>query len=141
MNKPNPLGPHNLSNAFPQSQPSMDDDFIDLGRLLRVLLRQKWGILGLAFVITIVTALVVYRMEPVYRASATIALEGAEANLVNVEQVYSINPAQYEYAMTEYEILKSRSLAERVVRKLKLYEHPDFLPSEEAIEEPWYQIN
>ncbi|MEM1154588.1 MAG: polysaccharide biosynthesis tyrosine autokinase [Pseudomonadota bacterium] len=141
MNKPNPLGPHHLGSTFPQGPRPVDDDFIDLGQILRVLLRQKWGILGFALAIALATALVVFSMEPVYKARASLALEGTEANVVNVEQVYNINPARLEYAMTEYEILKSRSLAERVVRKLKLYEHPDFIPEQKELEDPWYKID
>ena len=56
----------------------MDDDFIDLGRLFRAVMRHKWGILGLAFAITLATGLMVYSMEPVYQASASIVLESEE---------------------------------------------------------------
>ncbi len=128
-------------NQFPPQQPPMDDDFIDLGRLFRAVMRHKWGILGLAFAITLATGLMVYSMEPVYRASASIVLESEEANVVNVEQIYTLGAGNYEYTQTQFEILKSRSLAERVVRKLKLYEHPDFLPKEEKVEKRWYDFD
>ena len=129
-------------NQFPPQQPApMDDDFIDLGRLFRAVMRHKWGILGLAFAITLATGLFVFSMEPVYEASASIVLESEEANVVNVEQVYSLGTGRYEYTLTQFEILKSRSLAERVVRKLRLYEHPDFLPKEEEVEEPWFSFD
>ena len=88
----------------------------------------------LAFAITLATGLMVYSMEPVYQASASVVLESEEANVVNVEQVYSLGTGNYEYTQTQFEILKSRSLAERVVRKLRLYEHPVFLPKEEEVE-------
>ncbi len=123
-----------------QVQP-VADDYIDLGRLFRAIMRHKWGILGLAFVITLATGLVVYSMEPVYQASASIVLESEEANVVNVEQVYTLGTGNYEYSQTQFEILKSRSLAERVVRKLKLDEHPAFLPGEEAQRRPWYRFD
>ena len=102
----------------------MDDDFIDLGRLFRAIMRFKWGILGLAFAITLATGLIVFSMEPVYKASASIVLESQEANVVNVEEVYSLGTGNYNYTQTQFEILKSRSLAERVVRKLQLHKHP-----------------
>ena len=130
-----------MNQMAPQQQQPMDDDFIDLGRLFRAVMRHKWGILGLAFAITLATGLMVYSMEPVYEASASIVLESEEANVVNVEQVYSLGAGNYEYTETQFEILKSRSLAERVVRTLKLYEHPAFVPEEEAVEKPWYHID
>jgi len=119
------------------------DDFIDLGRLFRAVMRHKWAILALAFAITLATGMLVFSMEPVYKASASLVLESEEANVVNVEQVYGLGLGSdsYEYSQTQFEILKSRSLAERVVRKLKLYEHPAFLPKAAVKEKPWYHVD
>jgi capsular exopolysaccharide synthesis family protein len=121
----------------------MDDDFIDLGRLLRAVLRHKWGILGFAFAITLVSGLFVYSMEPVYSASASIVLESQQANVVNVEEIYTYDTYDYNYSQTQYEILKSRSLAERVVRRLQLHRHPHFAKdeSDDSEESPWYAID
>jgi capsular exopolysaccharide synthesis family protein len=125
MNQFNPLIP-------PPQQPTRpaDEDFIDLGRLYRAVMRSRWGILGLAFAVTLMTALVVYSMERIYRASASIVLESQQANVVNVEDVYTLDTYDYNYTQTQFEILQSRSLAERVVRRLRLHEHPVFLPEE-----------
>jgi succinoglycan biosynthesis transport protein ExoP len=125
----------------PPYQPGMDDDFIDLGRLFRAVMRFKWGILGLAFAITLAAGLVVYSMQPIYRASASIVLESQQANVVNVEEMYTVDTYDYNYVQTQFEILKSRSLAERVVRRLQLHKHPAFLPKEKVQEDPWYSIN
>ena len=124
MNQFNPLTP-----PLPR-RPAPEEDFIDLGRLFRAVMRYKWGILGLAFAVTLVTALVVYSMERIYRASASIVLESQQANVVNVEDVYTLDTYDYNYTQTQFEILQSRSLAERVVRRLSLHEHPVFLPEE-----------
>ncbi|MEP0203745.1 MAG: polysaccharide biosynthesis tyrosine autokinase [Halioglobus sp.] len=128
------------ANSVPQS---MDDDFIDLGRLLRAVLRHKWGILGFAFAVTLVSGLFVYSMEPVYSASASIVLESQQANVVNVEEIYTYDTYDYNYSQTQYEILKSRSLAERVVRRLQLHKHPHYTDEEgdESKEPPWYAID
>jgi len=122
-----------------QQMAPMDDDFIDLGRLFRAVMRFKWGILGLAFAITLATGLMVFSMQPIYSASASIVLESQEANVVNVEEVYSLGAGNYNYTQTQYEILKSRSLAERVVRKLQLHKHPAFLPEEKV--DHWYSFD
>jgi len=126
-------------SAFEQQpQQPLDDDFIDLGRLFRAVMRFKWGILGLAFAITLATGLMVYSMAPIYSASASIVLESQEANVVNVEQVYTLDTYDYNYTQTQIEILKSRSLSERVVRALQLHKHPEFAPTEEEEEPSWY---
>ena len=93
MNQPSPfnsIGPFSQMGPSQAQQP-MDDDFIDLGRLLRAVMRYKWGILGLAFAITLFTGLFVYSMQPVYSASASLVLESQQANVVNVEEVYSVD--------------------------------------------------
>jgi succinoglycan biosynthesis transport protein ExoP len=130
-----------MSQVPAQQAVDLGDDFIDVGRLFRAVMRHKWGILGLTFAITLVTGLIVYSMEPVYQASASIVLESEEANVVNVEKVYSLGTGNYEYSQTQFEILKSRSLAERVVRKLQLYENPAFLPRDEGVEESWFDFD
>lgn len=118
-----------------------DDDLIDIGRIYRVVMHRKWGILGLALAITLLTGLVVSAMEPVYRASAAIMLESQEANLVGVEDVYSVGASQQYLINTQFDILQSRDLAERVVRKLQLHKHPVFIAAEaEKKEIPWYRI-
>lgn len=139
----NPALPNHLqmNQPAPRQTGSMQDDFIDLGRVYRAIMRHKWAILALAFAISLATGLLVYSMEPQYRASASLVLESEEANVVNVEQVYTLGAGNYEYTQTQFEILKSRSLAERVVRKLKLYEHPHFLPQAQPQEKPWYHID
>ena len=135
-------------NQFSQKRPAgqhsqqqimaIDDDFIDLGQLFRAVMRYKWGILGLSFVITLVAGLIVFSMDPVYRATASVLLESQEANVVSVEKIYSVSSSDYGYAQTQYEILKSRNLAERVVRRLQLHKHPHFLPKEDEKEDSWY---
>lgn len=136
MSQPNP-------QAFPQQQylqQPLDDDFIDLGRLFRAVMRYKWGILGLAFAITLATGLVVSSMQPIYQASASIVLEVEAANVVNVEDVYTVGGQyDYNYNQTQFEILQSRNLAERVVRRLELHKHPAFLPEPEE-EEPGFSL-
>ncbi|MCX2975348.1 polysaccharide biosynthesis tyrosine autokinase [Halieaceae bacterium IMCC8485] len=108
---------------------SLGDEVIDLARYLRAILHYKWPIVGLGFALTLLAGLWVYTLEPIYRASASIVMETQEANVVNVEQVYTMGHQGYDYYQTQFEILKSRSLAERVVRKLNLHKHPYFASS------------
>ncbi|MEH6593688.1 MAG: polysaccharide biosynthesis tyrosine autokinase [Halioglobus sp.] len=117
--------------AQQQGRQDLDDDFIDLGRLFRAVMRYKWGILGLAFAITLITGLIVFSMQPIYSASASIVLENEQANVVNVEEVYSLGTSNSNYTYTQFEILKSRNLAERVARRLELHKHPAFVVEEE----------
>jgi polysaccharide biosynthesis transport protein len=134
MNQQHPSGP-------PPHSDSVESEFLDLRHLFEVVMYHKWSILGLAFVCSLATAFWVFSIEPVYRASASIVLESQQANVVNVEDVYSVDTYDFNYSQTQYEILKSRNLAERVVRRLNLYKLTDapVIETEEA--RPWYAID
>lgn len=133
-----------------QNMHEPDEDFIDIGRLFRVVMRYKWGILSLALAITVLAGLVVMGIKPVYRASAAVMLESGGANLVGVEDVYAVNASQVYLVNTQFDILQSRGLIERVVRKLQLYKHPVFtevekrkdnVEKEKANTTPWYSFD
>ncbi len=87
---------------------------------LRVVFRYKWGVLGLALVGGLLAALKAYSDIPVYRATATMLIEREPVKFVSIDSVAAAQ--QYydfgEYYQTQYEILRSRPLAERVVAKL-----------------------
>ena len=123
-------------NAIPPREPmpvaqfeEREEELLDIGALLRAVWRYKWGVAGLALSIALIAALVVYGIEPVYRASATLEMETDNANLVGIEEIYELaGGGQREYITTQMEILRSRDVAERVVRTLRLHEHPVFQP-------------
>ncbi|TGD73109.1 polysaccharide biosynthesis tyrosine autokinase [Mangrovimicrobium sediminis] len=112
---------------------------IDILRLLGAVRRYKWGILGLALVAALAAAVFVASLTPKYRATASIVLESEEANVVAVEDVYSLGRTGYEYFRTQFEILRSRHLAERVVRRLELDRDAAIASAAEPAQRPWYK--
>lgn len=110
-----------------------DEDLIDLRQYWQTLMRYKWGIIGFTFVMTLLAVLVTFSLTPIYRATAVLLIESQEAKVVSIEEVYGIEGAQSEYFTTQFEILKSRKLAEKVVRELGLADHPSFNKVEESI--------
>ncbi len=111
----------------------LQDDVIDLRQYWQTIMRHKWGIIGFSFVVTLLTILVVYSLTPIYRATATLLIESQQANVVSIEEVYGIEGGQSEYYTTQFEILKSRRLAEKVVNRLGLVDHPEFNKVEESL--------
>ncbi|WP_372740378.1 GumC family protein [Neptunomonas sp.] len=111
----------------------LHEDVIDLRQYWQTIMRQKWGIIGFAFIVTLLTALVVFSITPIYRATATLLIESQQANIVSIEEVYGLDGGKSEYFETQFEILKSRSLAEKVVTKLDLVNHPVFNQPEKSL--------
>ncbi|GAB3108676.1 polysaccharide biosynthesis tyrosine autokinase [Aestuariicella hydrocarbonica] len=109
-------------------RPEFQEEVIDLRHYWRVLMQHKWNIAALSFVVTLLTVLVVFSMTPVFKASTTVLIESEQAKVLSIEDVYGLNTTNKEYFLTQFEILKSRDLAERVIRRLKLDTHPLFDP-------------
>lgn len=108
--------------------PFVEEDAIDLRQSLAVLRRYAVRIVGLAGVVALLAALVVFSMQPIYRGTATLLIEPNAQNVVSIEEVYAPGAANAEYYQTQFELLRSRQIAERVVKRLDLVNRPGFLP-------------
>lgn len=111
-----------------------EEDTIDLLAYWRTIYGHKWGILGLAFVVGLVTALVAFSLEPVYQARTSLLIEPKAAKFLSIEDLYGPEGVGRagEYYQTQKEIIQSRTLAEDVVNRLQLWTHPEFDPTREA---------
>lgn len=116
-----------------QPMPSDDDtDFIDLKKIWHALWSRKWSIAALVLVVTMLATLAVMQMTPIYRASASMMIEGKGNQLVAFQQVYDNTGQLNEYLQTQLGLIASRGVAERVVRELNLTEHPEFDPRQQS---------
>lgn len=107
--------------------PFVEEDAIDLRQTLAVLRRYAVRIVGLALVVALLAALAVFSMQPIYRGTATLLIEPNAQNVVSIEQVYAPGAANAEYYQTQFELLRSRQIAARVVERLDLVNRPGFL--------------
>ena len=117
--------------SIPTQHSEDNDGETDLLKLWQTIWRRKWGILALVLVVAMVTTLAVLSVPPTYRAGATLLIEQKQANVVSIEQVYGLEGQSSEYLQTQFELLKSRSLAERVVKQLGLTTHPELDPRQQ----------
>lgn len=123
MTNPAIMGP-----ASAASLEEAKDGSIDLRRYWRLLNTYKWGIVGLAVAITLVAVLVVLSLQPIYRATVTLLIEQQAPKVVTIQEVYGFDSSNKEYLQTQFEVMKSRELAGRVVRQLHLESNPEFQP-------------
>lgn len=113
--------------STPEQTPASAEEVVDLRKYYNVISRAKWRILALAILVSALTVFVVLNMKPIYSSKATLLIEAQQAKAVKIEEVYGINSGQQEYYLTQFEILKSRSIAETVIDKLNLAKHPEFI--------------
>ncbi len=115
-----------------RANPLMQEEEIDLRYYWNVITRYKWSILSLALIVSLLTGLAVYSMQPIYRATATLLIEAQQAKVVSIEEIYGIDSNNKTYYQTQYEVLKSRGLAEKVINNMGLANHAEFSTPAEA---------
>jgi succinoglycan biosynthesis transport protein ExoP len=98
----------------------------DLHKLLSIF-RRRLQLFGAMVVVIFIPAVIyTYQATPRYTASASVMLDVRKENVLNVGDVLSSLPMDSAVVDSEVEVLKSRSLAERVVAKLNLDQDPEF---------------
>jgi polysaccharide biosynthesis transport protein len=101
----------------------------------RVIRKRRWTILT-AFLALFMTVLVGSLAEkPVYRAKALIEIDKEDPNVANPQELFQLEEVSDAYLETQYKVLASDDLAERVIRELRLDRESEFLPS--ASPWPW----
>ncbi|MFT7223854.1 MAG: succinoglycan biosynthesis transport protein ExoP [Cellvibrionaceae bacterium] len=120
--------------ANPQNTQTSGSD-IDLGRYVRLLLNGKWIIMAAVFSAIVIVVILVKPMRSTYSAEATIVIESAPANVIQIQSLYGGDRRDRQYYATQYEIFRSRSLIEKVVDRLDLVRHPELDPRQQPKKE------
>ncbi len=97
----------------------------DLQHYLRILRKHKWLIVLFSSAVTALAAYYAFTATPIYRASSTLLIEQQKANMVSIEELYGVDTENADYYETQYQLLRSRGLAQRIVERLNLWEHPE----------------
>ena len=108
-------------------KPSNNEEVIDLGAYLNVIKQSKWKILGFAIVVTLLTIMVALTLVPKYVATATLLIESEQTKAVSFDEIYGLDSTKKEYYLTQFEVIKSNSIAREVITKLNLKDHTDFI--------------
>lgn len=99
-----------------------NDDFINLGEIIAVLLEYKWLILAIGTFAVLVGGVVAFVSTPIYRADALVQVEdkkGGKGGLAALRDVEAVLGDTTSVA-AELEILRSRMILGRVVDRLNL---------------------
>jgi tyrosine-protein kinase Etk/Wzc len=107
------------------SAPDANEEELNLGDLLGVLIENRWLIFGITLVAFLIGGYQAYTAVPIYQADGLLQVEEKYSGLSGFE-----SSSMYEYyspVNTEIEILRSRSVLGSVVNNLKLdiYAEPE----------------
>lgn len=117
-----------------------EQDVIDLFGMFRAMWHRKWVILGLATIVSLATSFWMGTKPAVYGAKATLLFEDTQASVVSIQDLYRQGEHSTGYMQTQFELLRSRAIAERVVRKLQLQNMEKFKPQPPP-PKPWYEFD
>lgn len=94
--------------------------------LVKLLYHSKWKIAGLGLACAIIAALYAYTQQPMYRAAATVLIEPRQNKAVQFQEAYDPGIETNNYFMTQIGVIRSRSLAQKVIERLDLTSNPEF---------------
>lgn len=96
-------------------------------RLWRMLLRRRWIILGAVIAASILGLLYSFSQTPLYSATSRLEISRESSRVTDIESVErEASQFDLEFYQTQYGLLESRALAERVVRAMRLQDNSQF---------------
>ena len=122
----------------PTSQPSPYDPFFeepeadqefDLRHYWRLLLKHKWTILTVFIITLAFTAVSTLQKPAIYTASALVEINRDTMHVLNFQGSTDSYYSDEKFYQTQYELLKSRALAEDVITELHLADNRAFNPT------------
>jgi len=106
------------------------DQGTSLQEYLHILLKRKWWVIGTFLTIFLAVALFTFLRTPIYRTTAMLQITqdnpGSQVSVDDKLSKLTGSSDTDKFQQTQYKILQSWSLAERVVQALKLKDHSDF---------------
>lgn len=113
-----------------------EPDGLDIREYLLILFKFKWGILSLALLAGLLGLFMAYKAVPIYKSTAALQIERKGGPALGAPVRYQLY--QVEFYETQYELLRSWSVAEIAATKLGLF-NADYLEGEtELPEEPGF---
>lgn len=112
-----------LSLDLRTSETPAGRDEIDVLSYWRILVKRKWTVLGALAIVVVTSLIATLLMTPIYRATASLQIDRDTMQVVQVGGMGTTaveGSGASDFYQTQYELLRSRALAERVVNELGL---------------------
>ena len=120
-------GPTLVDDREVRSASSGTTDMSILRQYWLILIRRRWIILAIVVTALLTGLVVTLLMTPQFTATTQVAINRQEQRITNLEGVEQSDASlDAEFYETQYALLRSRSVAERVARRLRLANDPAF---------------
>ena len=121
---------YNIDNTL-----SAEAGLVDFWKILRIVQRWWWLIGFIVGLLTAITAIILFRVTPLYLASSVLEVKQEERKIVDVSEVESI-VVDKEFLSTQLELLQSERLIGDTINSLNLMSDPFLAPLED---EEWLE--
>jgi capsular exopolysaccharide synthesis family protein len=122
-----PLNPSEIS-IYARSAEEVEENPLLLA-YWGVIVKRRWTIMSLAAISVVVTAAITWNFPQLWRATIKLQIDPEQASLLpfkeTLEHAGTYAQSQ-EYLQTQFRVLSSNTLAERVIQVLDLKNDPDF---------------
>lgn len=129
MNKVYPI---DVTSSYPRSGAPVPsgggegENVITIQRIVRAV-RRRLGVMIAVFVLVFaVVAINTFQLKAAYTATSRVIINSRDQKIVDISSVLSGMPANAAIVDTEVEILRSRTLIEKLVKRLDLVNNPEF---------------
>jgi len=104
---------------------------IDLLEYWQTIMKRKWIVVAFTTVVLLIAGVSAFTKRPLYMARAKILIGSQESEMFNIREitsdyVYRGYDHMHQYLNTQLQVLTSRSLGERVAKKMNLVARPEF---------------
>lgn len=96
--------------------------------IVQVFWEWKWITITMLVISTTLGLIRNFKAVPIYQASASIEVTAETPRIVNIQDIVTTDTRNADYLNTKLQVLRSRSLAEKIVKATALNENPDFVP-------------
>jgi capsular exopolysaccharide synthesis family protein len=110
----------------------------DARRYLAMLHKRRGIVLTCLGLSLAIAVLYNYTTRPVYQATTQILIDRDTPDVLPNKELVELVQGGMEYYQTQYQLLKSRTLAERAVERLKLQTHPELATG--PMLNPWERV-
>src|SRR6185295_540424 len=86
----------------------------------RTLRKHRWLVCGLFLATVLTVGIYSFVQTPIYQATATVLIEPEPPKVLNIQEVSPIGSPTQDYYRTQYEIITSRPIIEKVIETLNL---------------------
>ncbi len=104
---------------------------IDLMDYWQIVLKRKWILIAFAGSLVVFTGIFSFVAKPQFKSTATLMIEDASARMLSMEESFAYRTPVFRdltFFNTQIRLIKSKSLADRVVKKIDLLSRPEFNP-------------